>query len=217
LDSEGGTSHTKLLQTYIRNFQPNLTSFKFRWNGERGAIPLCEPPKATPTQDVQEGASGTSQQTRRRGTPPLRFPKLKSVDFGNVKASADDISSFARAHKRTVEVLNFEDVELEQGTWDDALAPLTKLGRPRASEDMANIPIMLSPTSFPAPMERIEVAHRENNGRKSLRMSRWLSTKHKTRTPHRTPSAASRKVREGLLGCEESLKKVFRGSAFPWR
>jgi hypothetical protein len=142
---------------------------------------------------------------------PLRFPRLQHAEFENIRAAATDISSFAEAHKRTVEEINFEGMELTSGTWDEALAPLTKLSRSRLSEDAADIPIMLSPT-LPAPMQRVEVAHHETaNGRKSLRLSRWLSARSKGKP------ALARKPKEGLLGYEGQLRKVLRGSMFPWR
>ena len=215
---EGESDYYKLLQTYIRNFQSNVTTLKFRWDRGKGMIPIQRP--------VMSAISSAEHATCNRTVPnsslplrtqrrlhPLQFPKLQHAEFENVRATAADISTFVAAHKRTLGELNFEDVELTEGTWNDALAPLAKkFTKPRGSEDTADIPIMLSPTSFPMPMERVELAHQETNGRKSLRMSRWLSTRSKVRAP-----SAARKVREGLLGCEEHLRKVFRGSSLPWR
>ena len=208
---EGEPDYSKLLQTYIRNFQFNLTTLKFRWVREKDHIPIHQPVIPASLTGEQPGREGQGSSLReRKGMRPLHFPKLQHAEFENVKATAADISTFVEAHKRTLAELNFEDVELAGGSWDQALAPLTKRARkPRLSEDTADIPIMLSPTSFPAPMERIDVAHQDANGRKSLRMSRWLSTRNKVRAP-----SAAKKVREGL---EEHLRKVFRGSSFPWR
>lgn len=203
--SEERPDNFKLLQTYIRNFQSNLESFNFRWVGGKGNIPIQMPAIR------REGGVQASTSVRKHAPPPLQFIKLKRVEFESVKASARDIRAFAKAHRRTIEDINLEDVELT-GTWEEALAPLTRLDRPRPSVDTAEIPIMLSPTAFPIPMHRIEVAHKEGRGGKGMRLSRWLSSGSKVRTP-----AAARKVREGLLGCEEQLKKVFRGSILPWR
>ena len=199
----------KLLQTYIRNFQPNLETFDFRWNGAKGPIPIRRPVRVP----HEEGMVGSKQ----REAPPLRFQKLRKADFENVKATARDISSFASAHRRTLEELDLESVELTQGTWDAALAPLTKLDRLRRSVDadvvMADIPIMLSPTVLPMPMQRVETAgDGEGQRRGALRISKWMSSGSKVRTP-----TAARKVKDGLLGCEEQLKKVFRSSIRPWR
>ena len=207
--------HFKLLQTYIRNFQSNVETFDFRWNGAKGSIPVRRP--------VRISSEETTAEAKQREAPHLRFPKLRTADFENVKATARDISSFASAHRRTLEELNLESVELTQGTWEMALAPLTKLDRSRqtvqaqaeavADADIAEIPIMLSPTVFPLPMQRAAtVGDGECQRRGTLRFSRWLSSGSKVRTP-----TAARKVREGLQGCEEQLKKVFRSSIRPWR
>lgn len=210
----GEPDHFKLLQTYIRNFQSNLTTFKFRWIGSKGQIPIQRPiMSASMTGEhpayTNNSASSSPPPTKPKGMPALHFAKLKHAEFENVNATAVDISTFVEAHRRTIGEMRFEDVNLTEGTWDAALAPVTRRARPRVSEDHADIPIMLSPTFLPAPMERVEIAHQESDGRKSLRMSRWLST--------RSKGPAARKVREGLLGCEESLRRMLGGSRFPWR
>ena len=214
----GEPDYLRLLQTYLRNFQPNLRTFKFRWVGGKAQLPMHQSIMSAALADEhasRDGGPSASQSPprKRRGMQPLEFRKLQRAEFENVKASSAEIGAFVETHKHTIGELNFEDVELAGGTWDDALAPLAKLGRPRPSQETAEIPIMLSPTSFPKPMKRVEFAHQEANGRKSLRISRWLPNRNKV---VRAPSAA-RKVRDGLLGCEEQLKKVFRGSSFPWR
>ncbi|KAK3710724.1 hypothetical protein LTR37_010143 [Vermiconidia calcicola] len=213
---EGDPDYYKLLQTYVRNFQNNLTTFKFRWVGEKGPIPtqrvLMSANLPGEHSATEAAPNRSTPRRRRRELPALHFPRLQHVDLENMKATAADISTFVEAHKRTIEELNLESIELTDGDWDDALAPLTKRARARPSMDIADFPIMLSPTTLPAPMERIEVAPREANCRKSLRTSKWLSTKKKGRPP-----SAAQKVREGLLGCETQLRKVLRGSVFPWR
>ena len=213
----GEPDYLRLLQTYLRNFQSNLTTFKFRWIGGKAQLPMHQSiisaALANEHASRNDSASASQSLRKRRGMQPLEFRKLRRAEFENVKASSAEIRAFVEAHKLTIGELNFEDVELAGGTWDDALAPLSKLGKLHPSQETAEIPIMLSPTSFPMPMERVEVAHQEANGRKSLRMSRWLPNRNKVA---RAPSAA-RKVRDGLLGCEEQLKKVFRGSSLPWR
>ena len=214
----GEPEYLRLLQTYLRNFQHNLRIFKFRWVGGKAQLPIQQsilPVPSTgnhPASDQSDAVSPLCPR-KRRGMQPLQFGKLQRAEFENVKATAAEINAFVETHKHTLAELNFEDIELAGGTWNDALAPLAKISKTHRSEDMAEIPIMLSPTSFPMRMERVEVAHQEANGRKSLRMSRWLPARNKvTRAP-----SASRKLREGLLGCEGHLKKVFRGSSFPWR
>lgn len=207
----------KLLQTYFRNFQTNLESLNFRWIGSKGDLPVKRPVAISnaPTGEHPAYAQSTAKAPP-RGPRPLHFPKIKRVLVENISAPAADIAAFVESHRRTIEELNLEDMELTSGTWDDALAPLVRRARNRGRLETAEIPIMLSPTTgsggmpFPVPMERLEVvAEHEDGGRRSLRMSKWLSSKGKN-------SSAS-KVREGLMGCEQQLKRMLRGSAFPWR
>jgi len=216
--SPGEPDHFKLLQTYIRNFQSNITAFKFSWLGDKGALPVKQPVvELMPTSDHPLFASrdGSQPPRARKCSQPIYFPKLERATIENCKSSSEDIRVFAGMHKRTLADLDLDDIQLTSGTWDDALAPLTHLNpKPRRSEDLANIPIMFSPTAaaIPVPMDRVEVAHTDANGRKSLRMSRWLSTKSKSKTPR-----TSQRMREGLMGCEEQLRKVLKGSMFPRR
>ena len=215
---EGEPDHTKLLQTYIRNFQRNLTTFNFRWIGSKGPIPIRRPVMPANLAGEHPSARATGNRLvpaqKPKTAAALQFPSLRHAEFENMKATASDISSFASRHKRTIEEINFEDIELTSGTWDEALAPLTKLSRPRPSQDVADIPIMLSPT-LPARMERIQVAQQDTNGRKSLRLSTWLSTRMKSKAA--AVPTTTKKVREGLLGCDGQLRKVLRGSMFSRR
>ena len=219
LTAEREPNHLKLLQTYLHNFQTKLESFNFRWIGDKGPLPIQRTLMSSSSAvgvHPAHAKTGLNETTLRKVSRPLYFPRIKRFEIENVKASASDIGTFVESHRRTVEELNFEDIELTTGTWDDALAPLIKRSRQRIKVETAEIPIMLSPTacspSYPMPMERVEFPHGGAAGsRKSLRLSKWLSTT-KTRTP-----TAARKVREGLLGCEEQLKKVFRGNVFSWK
>ncbi|EME46078.1 hypothetical protein DOTSEDRAFT_168372 [Dothistroma septosporum NZE10] len=207
----------RLLQTYLRNFQCNLETFNFRWLGRKGPMPVESGAtyNATPAPSVGRHPAQSQKRPseKPKGAQPLHFPKIKHVEIENVSAPAGDISSFVNNHRRTIAELNFEDVELTTGSWEEALAPLTKRHRhPLPRTETAEIPIMLSPTAeqgpLPTPMQRIEIAS-EDGGRKSVRLSKWLQSRGKA------PSAT--KVREGLLGCEQQLRKMLRGSAFPWR
>ncbi|SMY19170.1 unnamed protein product [Zymoseptoria tritici ST99CH_1A5] len=212
--SDSEPDQLKLLQTYLRNFQHNLETFDFRWIGQRGRLPLRRP--SLSERHGEHPAHARRARIARPGTqtPSLVFPKMKCVKIENVSATSHDISTFIAMHKTTIEELDLEDIDLTHGTWDDALSPLTKRPPRQARSESADIPIMLSPTAgpslFPSPMERLSVVENEPGGRKSLRMSTWLRSKAKR------PSTAQ-KMREGLIGCEEQLRKVLRGSVFAWK
>jgi hypothetical protein len=223
--AEGEPDYFTLLQTYLRNFQSNLTHFTFRWAGSKGEMPVARPVMSSSSSSAhsqhplhrQGGLANQQPLHQRRALPSMHFPKLRNVEFENVRATSAQVNAFVETHKSTISEVNFEDFELSSGNWEHALAPLTRVIKsPVCGSDVAEIPIMLSPRTgapLPSPMERVEFAQHEANGRKSLRMSRWLSSKNKGRTP----VAARSRVRDGLLGCEEQLKKVLRGGVFQWR
>lgn len=200
----GGTQtepeQCKLLRSYFRSFQ-NLRTFRFGWVGEKGPLPL------------RQLAPLTSSAECTGNTRRPEFPRLRCIEINNVTASATEVGSLVYAHGRTIEELDLHDIDLTGGTWDDALAPLTARARHRTVRgETADIPIMLSVDTHvvpSTPIARIEVLH--NNavvGRRSLRMSKWLSS--------RKPSTAQ-KVKDSLMGCEEQLRKILRGSVFPWK
>lgn len=202
-------SHSfKLLQTYIRNFQSNVTTFKFAWLGDKGPMPTR---RSRPTTTILDETRLSDAKPKQLS--PLHFPKLEYAEFENCRASSRSIRDFAEAHQQFLAELNLEDMELTAGTWNEALAPLIHLNtRPRPSTDLSEIPIMLSPTTLPSPMARIEVIDKDMTGHRSMRMSRWLPTRGKGRVP-----SAAQRMRDGLMGCEEQLRKVLRGSVFPRR
>ena len=93
--------------------------------------------------------------------------------------------------------------QLEVVSWPEAVVDGVDDEARRFGDD---IPIMLSPTTavpLPAPMQRVGAAS-DGSGRRSLRLSSWLSTK-------RHKPAAPRKARHGFSGCEGHLKKAFGG------
>lgn len=191
----------KLLRSYLRSFR-NLATFDFRWLGERGPLPLYR--------SVSSTSSAPCPMTVHRAV----FPKIARINVGNIAASAIEIGALVSSHKHTVEEIDLHDVDLTDGTWDDALAPLNNCSRHRTTRgETADIPIMLSLDTCampsPAPRGRAAAAHHAaNSQRKSLKVSKWLSSKKPSTT---------QKMKDGLLGCEEQLRKVLSGSVFPWR
>ena len=209
-----GTAQFKLLQNYLRVFQGNLEPLKIKWVGGRGPWPLQSPLQrdAQPQSPVERGHSEEQIGGLKAQKAPLQFPHLKRFRMYNVATSAAQISAFASDHKSTIQDMDFDDVKLTCGTWEEALAPLTRTTKHQTR--FADIPIMLSPTaaspvspSVPAAIERVE--HATAYGRPSLRVSKWLSSR-------RSKPIAARKVREGIQECEEQLKRVL-GGVLAWR
>lgn len=235
--AEGQPDTFRLLQTYLANFQCNLRTFDFRWVGAKGPFPFAH----TRPSIIEANQHPALQSAKRKHhSRALHFPYIEEINISNVSARASDVSSFLLAHKSTIEELDLQEFELTDGNWEEAFAPLETPqptpqtpNTPRAlhpvSTDMADIPIMLSPTtaspassrsgtslrslkanlrpvqSTQALSRRIEkAAPPTSTSTGERRSSRWVS---KT---VRKPSAA-RKMRDGLADFGDELRRVFKG------
>ncbi|KAF2719826.1 hypothetical protein K431DRAFT_304809 [Polychaeton citri CBS 116435] len=179
LQQQQQSDQFRLLQTYLRNFQRNLTRFSFHWIGTKSPMPIQTQPKLSLRPEMTHPAlkaqpSLPSQNSSSTPTAkPHSFPNLTHLELENVTATASDIHNFVALHRGTLRELNLEDIELVSGTWDEALAPLTPppprtpktqrlsaesraaLRSIRSSSaitigGMDEIPIMLSPTATSA-------------------------------------------------------------------
>ncbi|TKA35096.1 hypothetical protein B0A54_14605 [Friedmanniomyces endolithicus] len=212
--------YCKTLQTYLRTFQQNLTTLDFAWLGAAGPLPVQQLGPSAPTAQEHPANRIGVHVREQRSTPPhkptqlLHFPRLRKVKVKNIATPAAAIQAFARTHRHTIQELDLEDTELTAGTWDEALSPLTtRTRRRRTTSHHACIPIMLSPSTLAAPllvpMERVD-PYIAPGGRPSTRLSKWF--------PGRAAGkpAGHRTVRQGLLGCEGQLKRVF-GGVLAWK
>lgn len=234
----------KVLQSYLLAFKNNLLTFIFRWDSGKHPIPASlQPPQLRKSSATKHPAlktvhvhSSNSEETIR----PLRtiesihpkpngipFPRLRRLEVENASASAGEITAMLALHKHTLEDLDFRDITLTKGTWEEAFAPLTKMAAKShvVLDEEADIPIMLSPTAgqtFPRAMDKVQApVHAEP--RRSLRASRWLGSKRMAHLTPRTPllptasaGMATKIVRQGLLDCEAQVKKVLKGRVFAW-
>lgn len=220
-------NHFMLLQTYLRNFQPNLETLDFRWIGGSGPLPVkCttqptlrigrHPAFAPPTTPDDSPTSSPISGPRR-----LHFPKLEVVDIKNVAASAADISAFWTSHE-TIKELHWESVRLTTGTWDDVYHhAIEKFKKKPVSTtqpaEFADIPIMLAPSmsgQFPRAMTRTEPSGHHRRHRSHGRDAPRASPKCEP-SKSKPLAATSSRLREGWHGCEQHLKKVLRGG-FNW-
>lgn len=126
-------SPTKLLSAYLTPFQPTLQTLNLTWLGT-SKLPLSIPASA-------------------------KFPGLTTLHVRNTTASASHLRSLARR----LQTLSLTDVELEGGgSWEEAFAPLLhhhgseerpppprRKKLPRATVEMAEIPIMFAPPPVP--------------------------------------------------------------------
>lgn len=229
--STGEVEHQKLLQAYLGNFKRNLQSFSFHWNHHKGSLPIHQPrtaevehPALSRDRPVMAPGSTNASSKPRRRPVGLYFPQLRRLEIENAAATASEISAVVALHKRTLEELNLQAIDLTEGTWEQAFAPLVKMAAKSQSvvSETAEIPIMLSPTTgqgFPKSMNRLEIVEQTATGRRSFSASRWLGRRSQAAPktpllPSGAASLATKKVKHGLMECENQVKRVFKG--FSW-
>ncbi|KAH0541726.1 hypothetical protein FGG08_003818 [Glutinoglossum americanum] len=111
----GATDHLRFLHDFLAGFSANLERLFFRWKGVKGPCPF--------TLD-----SEPIFRTDRREKPKrTRFKRLKQMELKNSVLDASQIDSFIRRHRRTLREFDFSEASLRSGTWDDALAYLSRM------------------------------------------------------------------------------------------
>ncbi len=129
-----GLDHLKILDDYIRSFSSNLEKVSFGWNGRKGPCPftlftdpLFAPPRKT-AKLFAEVTSPMSPLPAPPARPAMTFPKLRYMQVRNATMSSEQVADFVMEHRHTVREFDFENVFLiSGGTWEDALAPLTRI------------------------------------------------------------------------------------------
>ena len=146
------TDHLKLLHAYLQTFEATLERLTFHWRGDRGLFPL-----ALGAEACLEARSPAQACPRRchLALRPLKLRRLVFMEVDNVTTDAAQVSGFILAHRRSISEFNFEDTTLRNGTWDDALAPLTRMSgsdswkeQQRAEETM-EVPLILDRPAEP--------------------------------------------------------------------
>lgn len=132
------------------------------------------------------------------------------MELENAVLDASQISTFINLHQRTLREFNFEDVILRSGTWDEALAPLTRISGSekwkQKAEEVMDVPIILSPVGLgKVEMEKVMVEAEKERSR--LKDRRLLGSLQK----------AGSRGRELFWGGPEHMKKFLRSSVFSWR
>ncbi len=195
--------HLKLLHAYLGLFSTSVKTFKFRWLGAKGPCPL-----SLSTERIFQVSKPSAACPRTSQLPlqPLKFKRLRVMEVENTMLDASQISSFITNHRRTLRDFNFEDTHLRDGTWDEALSPLTDISGSESwkgkTEEVMDVPLMLSPVDF----EREQLNKVWDDHIRS-RTSRPL---------HGALQKAGAKGRDFLFGTEEHMRKFLRTS-FSWR
>jgi hypothetical protein len=141
------TDHLKFLHSYLQSY-PSLEDLSFEWLNQKGPCPLSlwsEPCLAPGALDCSAACPKTFDKPPR----PLKFRKLRRMVLDNSVLDASQISDFIMAHRKVLREFEFENVHLRSGTWDDALAPLTRISGNESwkekQEEVMDVPLMLSP------------------------------------------------------------------------
>ncbi len=132
------------------------------------------------------------------------------MELENAVLDASQISTFITSHRRTLYEFNFEDVILRSGSWDVALAPLTRISGSekwkQKAEEVMDVPIILSPVGL---------------GKVEMEQVLWEAEKEQSRLKERRLFGGLQKVgskgREFFWGGPEHMKKFLRSSVFSWR
>lgn len=204
--------HLKLLHSYLHSF-PNLERFSFRWKGTKGPCPLSlatEPCLVPPSDGPAKQACPKMSALPPK---PLKLRALQYMEVENAIMDASQVSTFIMDHRRTLHEFSFEDVHLRSGTWDDALAPLTRISGSEKwkekQEEAMDVPIVLSPVG----MERSQLLQAiwEEQRRRELLLLRSL------REGASNLARAGSKTHELFWGSPDHMKRFLRPSVFSWR
>lgn len=219
-DNAHPTSHLRILHSYLRAFAPHLTRLLFRWRGDMGPSPFsldrepCMYERPSSSSSSSSSGSDSTSANSCRMPRPLKFPKLRFMELENAIMDSCQVSDFIQRHRRLLTEFNFEDVKLRTGTWDDALAPLSRLAHGDAwkakQEEVMDVPCLLSPVDVePRILGPLLEEQRDEKERGGVTLSRWLS---------KSKNNKARKVaREQFWGSDGHMRRFLRSSVFPWR
>ncbi|KAL8859133.1 MAG: hypothetical protein Q9178_004396 [Gyalolechia marmorata] len=200
------SDHLKLLHSYLHVFASSLKNFVFRWRGSNGLSPLSLDKELC----LQDRSPGMACPRRcHLALRPLKFEMLRNMEVENIVVDASQVSSFITAHRHTIREFNFEDTHLRSGTWDQALAPLTRISGSEKwkekAEELMDVPLLLSPVGI------------EENKANDLVVD-YFNCKPRTLRPSICAwQRAGARSRELFWGTPDHMKRFLRTSIFSWR
>lgn len=210
--------HLKLLHAYLEIFTHSLHALRFRWVGPQGPCPISLDPNLLPSPPITPPALACPR-TCHLTPRPVRFVHLQNMEAENVITDASQIAAFITAHRRSLREFRFERTRLSTGSWDEALAPLTRIsGNDRwkeRTEEVMDVPLLLSTVGMEASqIKRVWADEEQAQARK----------RKQTKRPSGGPwgvggggwNKAGARGRELLLGTEEHMKRFLRASVFSW-
>jgi hypothetical protein len=166
--SRTGMDHLKLLHSYLQTFSTTLQRLTFHWKGEKGLFPL-----ALSSEQCLTPPSPRLACPRRchLALKPLKFEKLIFLEVDNITTDASQVSGFILAHRRSISEFNFKGTTLREGSWDDALDPLTRISGNDEWKDkgreVMDVPIMFSPMDIPELQQGVKNGFRDKQRKKA--------------------------------------------------
>lgn len=181
------SDHLKILHSYLQTV-PSVEHLKFQWLGNKGPCPFAlhvEPCTSRPTSlDCSNACPNTSTKSSFRA---LKFRHLKSMQLHNATLDASQASDFIMSHRKVLHEFQFDQCHLRSGTWDDALAPLTRIVKndswkrkrkqEQKQEEVMDVPIMLDSVDEKSEMDCVEdrlwddIFHKHKGFRKLRKVS----------------------------------------------
>ena len=221
--------HLKLLHKYLCLFASRLEDVHFRWQGMHAPWPLSLHNEPTPQN--QRAAIIYAKQTHLR-LKPLHMPNLRSSYAENIAVDASQISAFVDDHYHMTRLhdrcsVDFQKSHLRSGTWDDALAPFSRISGADKWEkaiDMAkkeSIERLRKPMrpglTRSAPEVALEMLRPVCYDPSTQKAGQTGRAHHFAKTKDLTKGIllnTDAKTKEFLHGTEERVKDMFRASIF---
>ncbi|KAG8630677.1 hypothetical protein KVT40_002296 [Elsinoe batatas] len=245
--SKDASEQLLVVQDYLRNFR-NIERLSFSWVGRAGPYPFSPQTRRDlrPSKSFRGARRPSHPALRQQPTQPsipqasepvIRFPRLVSLSLHNMTASVGQVQSLLRDN-RAIRDLDFEDVELECGTWDEALRPLS--GPRQAVSETGDVPIMLAKQDDPtqqkptlsrqdsgisgisSPSSPNRTPERREPEDKAMRKVCFVEERHGCALEtsvdvrslhHRSHQKKRRDVFNGACG---ELRRIFRGGLLRW-
>lgn len=160
---DAGPDHLKHLHFFLQTFSTTVSHLTFHWLGEKGLFPL-----SLSSEHILSPSSPklACPQRCHLALRPLKFDKLIFMSVENIITDSSQISTFIITHRRSISEFAFEATTLREGSWDDALEPLSRMTaksgwKDRPEHEVMEVPLMLSPPSMEELAEGVKRSVRE--------------------------------------------------------
>lgn len=161
-----GLDHLKIIQDFLHSYSTSLEKLTFTWHGRKGPCPIAlaaDPLFAPPRSSLKLYREVTSPMSPLPAAPPrkpIAFRKLRYMAVRNATMNEAQVADLVALHQSCVREFDFENsVLIGDGSWDNALAPLTKNsshGGYWTRHSMATVTELTSLCPSPSPSKRLQ-------------------------------------------------------------